>query len=295
MDFMLGWDPSETLATRPLVLKKNGQNSLFYTHEGNKNVSELVFSQQTNGIAAHYEYAPFGAITVTAYDFCESNPYRFSSEYADDTFELVYYNFRHCSVQLGNWLTRDPLFESGGVNMYSFVENASLHVIDILGGKCIVYVFIGHYPGMGAVQENHPDSILFKARNTIKNRDTSCDGILSLSCHMKTFLDAATKAFPRIKVPRNWPAKPYDDDRVTTISDFDVLISSGKFDEAIASVSSDISSDCCCEKITVKIKCDQQSIEGLETLSRPGVGNLRQDQNPCVNGGKEYVLPKNKK
>ena len=56
-----------------------------------KNVSEIVFFQQQNGIAAHYEYAPFGAVTVasrstpvTAYDFREYNPFRFSSEYSVD-------------------------------------------------------------------------------------------------------------------------------------------------------------------------------------------------------------------
>ena len=76
IDLVFGWDPSEPVATRPLILQKYGQYNLFYTHDGNKNVSELVFFQQANGIAAHYEYAPFGAVTatsrstpVTAYDF----------------------------------------------------------------------------------------------------------------------------------------------------------------------------------------------------------------------------------
>jgi len=80
----------------------------------NKNVSELVFFQQANGIAAHYEYAPFGAVTatsrstpVTAYDFREYNPFRFSSEYADDALGLVYYNYRHYNQIDGCWLNRD--------------------------------------------------------------------------------------------------------------------------------------------------------------------------------------------
>ena len=139
IDLVFGWDPSEPVATRPIVLQKYGQYNLFYTHDGNKNVSELVFFQQANGIAAHYEYAPFGAVTatsrstpVTAYDFREYNPFRFSSEYADDALGLMYYNHRHYFQCLGQWTTRDPILERGGLNIYSFTH-APLYEIDING------------------------------------------------------------------------------------------------------------------------------------------------------------------
>ena len=39
IDLVFGWDPSEPVATRPLVLQKYGQYNMFYTHDGNKNVS----------------------------------------------------------------------------------------------------------------------------------------------------------------------------------------------------------------------------------------------------------------
>ena len=139
IDLVFTWDPSEPIATRPLVLQKYGQYNLFYTHDGNKNVSELVFFQQANGIAAHYEYAPFGAITaasrstpVTAYDFREYNPFRFSSEYADDKVELVYYNYRHYNPIKCQWCSRDPLLEIASINLYAFCKNRN-EGIDILG------------------------------------------------------------------------------------------------------------------------------------------------------------------
>ena len=140
IDLVFGWDPSEPVATRPLVMQKYGKYNLFYTHDGNKNVSELVFFQQANGIAAHYEYAPFGAVTatsrstpVTAYDFREYNPFRFSSEYTDDTLNLVYYNYRHYEPVMGRWITKDFLEENGGLNIYSSCQNNHLIWIDILG------------------------------------------------------------------------------------------------------------------------------------------------------------------
>ena len=140
IDLVFGWDPSEPVATRPLILQKYGQYNLFYTHDGNKNVSELVFFQQANGVAAHYEYAPFGAVTaasrstpVTAYDFREYNPFRFSSEYADATTSLVYYNYRHYNPFSGRWLSKDSFEEVGGVNLYAFTVNHPMLDIDYCG------------------------------------------------------------------------------------------------------------------------------------------------------------------
>ena len=47
------WNPTEPVATRPLVLRaKNWGLNLFYSHDGNKNVSEVFCHAQQNGIAA---------------------------------------------------------------------------------------------------------------------------------------------------------------------------------------------------------------------------------------------------
>ena len=64
------WDCTESVATRPLVwtrypdaVEQSGDGSasqiFFYTHDGNKNVSEVIAANCD--FAAHYEYAPFGA------------------------------------------------------------------------------------------------------------------------------------------------------------------------------------------------------------------------------------------
>jgi len=118
IDLVFGWDPSEPVATRPLFLQKYGVYNLFYTHDGNKNVSDLVFFSGVSSVAAHYEYAPFGALTAstrnstsTAYDFRTYNPFRFSSEYADDALGLVYYNYRHYEPVMGRWMCLDPAYE----------------------------------------------------------------------------------------------------------------------------------------------------------------------------------------
>ena len=85
------WDCTENVATRPLVWKR-GTSVAYYTHDGNKNVSEVIASDCS--LAAHYEYAPFGALTVSRGAFAAANPWRFSSEYYDGSMNLVQYVFR---------------------------------------------------------------------------------------------------------------------------------------------------------------------------------------------------------
>ena len=59
------WDPTEPIATRPLAMRaKNWGLNLFYSHAGNKNVSEVFCHAPQNGIAAHDDYAPFGEMAV---------------------------------------------------------------------------------------------------------------------------------------------------------------------------------------------------------------------------------------
>ena len=127
VDLAFGWDPTEPVATRPLWMQRPaGSYNFFYFHDGNKNVSELVSYQAARGVPAHYEYAPFGAVTAattntafTAFNVAETNPFRFSSEYADDALGLVYYNYRHYEPGMGRWLSRDPIEENGGELLYS--------------------------------------------------------------------------------------------------------------------------------------------------------------------------------
>ena len=49
--------------------------------------------------------------------------FRFSSEYHDSETNLVYYNYRYYSPELGRWLSRDPIGERGGYNLYAMVGN----------------------------------------------------------------------------------------------------------------------------------------------------------------------------
>jgi len=132
---------SEPVATRPLFMKTSKWN-LFYFHDGNKNISDLCFYSTANGVPAHYDYAPYGAIYRTAkntrignFDAISENPFRFSSEFYDAELDLIYYNFRHYSPAHGRFLSRAPLEELASLNLYAFAKNKPIFNTDYLGLK----------------------------------------------------------------------------------------------------------------------------------------------------------------
>jgi len=61
------------------------------------------------------------------------DPFRFSSEYADDETGLVYYNYRYYSPELGRWVKRDIIEEKGWLNVYGFVHNSPSLLLDVNG------------------------------------------------------------------------------------------------------------------------------------------------------------------
>ena len=56
------WDPTEPIATRPLVFQTQGQ-TFYYTHDGNKNVIDILTPSASS--VAHYDYAPYGVFSQT--------------------------------------------------------------------------------------------------------------------------------------------------------------------------------------------------------------------------------------
>jgi RHS repeat-associated protein len=99
--------------------------------DANKNITDYIDASGT--IQGHYEYSPFGKITASngamVYDF----DYRFSSEVFDIETGSSYYNYRYYSPELGRWVSRDPIEEKGGLNLYSHTSNNPVNAWDRLG------------------------------------------------------------------------------------------------------------------------------------------------------------------
>jgi RHS repeat-associated protein len=107
--------------------------------DANGNVTGLI---DTNGVTvATYDYGPFGEVLGATGPAATANPWRFSTRYTDPETGLVMYPRRPYSPTLGRWLSRDPIEEAGGLNLYGFVGNGPVNAVDPLG--LALYAFDG--------------------------------------------------------------------------------------------------------------------------------------------------------
>jgi RHS repeat-associated protein len=82
-------------------------------------------------VSAKYKYDPFGN-SIGQFDSI-NNPFRFSTKAFDYLTQLYYYGYRYYSPRLGRWVTRDPIGEDGGENLYAFLGNNTFNNIDPIG------------------------------------------------------------------------------------------------------------------------------------------------------------------
>ena len=75
------WQPEAVGLDVPVCMIYGG-NIYYYITDGNKNVTGLL--DQAGNRVAEYAYGPFGQPLSAEGELAEVNPFRFSSEYADD-------------------------------------------------------------------------------------------------------------------------------------------------------------------------------------------------------------------
>ena len=122
--WLLCWDPTQRIATRPLAIQKDGT---WYTYglDLTKNVCEVFGT--TGYINTAYTYTPYGSVTATG---STTQPIQWSSEFYDSELALVYYNYRHYNPVDGRWIGRDILLTN---NLFDFINNSPYSLIDLLG------------------------------------------------------------------------------------------------------------------------------------------------------------------
>lgn len=122
---LAAWLPSEAA---------NGAlTPVFYGYDGNGNVTGLV-DAISGQVVAEYDDTPFGEMAVKAgAKVAEHNPYRFSTKPFEPELGLYYYGFRYYDPATGRWVSRDPIEEKGGINLYGAVTNDLVNRWDVLG------------------------------------------------------------------------------------------------------------------------------------------------------------------
>ena len=110
-----------------------GGSALHYLYDANGNVTQAVGAGSAPGQEASYEYDPYANLLSAAGPQAGANPFRFSTKYYDDETGLYYYGYRYYSPELGRWLSRDPIEEDGGANLYRLLGNEPVGRTDYLG------------------------------------------------------------------------------------------------------------------------------------------------------------------
>jgi RHS repeat-associated protein len=114
-----------------LMLTSVANGSHLYAYDGNGNVTALI--QASDGTtSAIYEYEAFGRQLRTTGLMADENRFQFSTKRCDRTTEFELYEFRVRRADL-SWLSRDPIGEVGGQNLYAFVYNDPIQFVDTDG------------------------------------------------------------------------------------------------------------------------------------------------------------------
>jgi RHS repeat-associated protein len=84
--------------------------------DGMGNITEV--RQSNTVVVATYAYAPFGAVLTNTGSYVQ--PFRFQTKLAHARSGLGYWGYRWYDTRTGQWITRDPLAEAGGINLYAY-------------------------------------------------------------------------------------------------------------------------------------------------------------------------------
>jgi RHS repeat-associated protein len=85
----------------------------------------------TGSVVSRYTYRPFGSQTPILDGFKPASGFAGYFEHRPSGLNLAVY--RALNTDIGRWLSRDPLQEKAGFNLYSYVKNKPLLVTDPLG------------------------------------------------------------------------------------------------------------------------------------------------------------------
>ena len=84
---------------------------------------------------AEYIYSSYGEVMMKSGDLADKNNITYSTRYKEANTGLVSYTYRHYAPRLKKWLSKDPISEQGGLNLYQMTANDPVGYWDMFGMK----------------------------------------------------------------------------------------------------------------------------------------------------------------
>ena len=117
-------------------VERQTSNVILYIFDRMGNVRHKVLvGDGSPAVTASYEYDPYGRLL-----YAEPPPtyetapqFLFSTKLYESHWQHYYYGYRYYSPDLGRWLSRDPIGEADGPNVYATCMNALMRCYDSLG------------------------------------------------------------------------------------------------------------------------------------------------------------------
>ena len=130
-----------------LIAEKTGASPIYYLHS--PRIDEIIsdsrgYYYHSDGLgsvvsltdfagtkAADYTYKAFGGMRSQTGSV--SNPWLFTGRQFDQESGLYFYRNRYYEPRAGRFITRDPIGIAGGINLYGYVDNNPVNLLDPFG------------------------------------------------------------------------------------------------------------------------------------------------------------------
>lgn len=112
-----------------IMYRESGNEVLYFLYDGVGNVVALANEQ--GAIVQRYTYSAFGEMISQSGSV--ENPYQFQTKHLSSSTNLVNFGFRNYSPLIGRFTTPDPMGFVDGPNVYGYVGNNPLNLIDPFG------------------------------------------------------------------------------------------------------------------------------------------------------------------
>lgn len=99
----------------------------------------IAITDNAGLVQQRYNYSAFGLVQIQNVDFTPWSGegydwnFLFHGQFRDSETGWYNYGYRYYEPLLGKWLSRDPIEESGGENVYSFTLNSPVNGLDLYG------------------------------------------------------------------------------------------------------------------------------------------------------------------